>query len=68
MNTVTIEVRTLAETLDDVVEARSTLTPSEPRISFETLERADRQALGNPESHGRIGTPGAARDRQTRRV
>lgn len=38
MNTVTIEVRTLAETLDDVVEAMETLTPSEPRISFETPE------------------------------
>ena len=38
MNIVTIEVRTLAETLDDVVEAMETLTPSEPRISFETPE------------------------------
>ncbi len=38
MNTVTIEVRTLAETLDDVVEAMETLIPSDPCISFETPE------------------------------
>ncbi|MBP1152631.1 transcriptional regulator [Methylocaldum sp. RMAD-M] len=38
MKTVTIDVRTLADTLSDVAEAMDTLTPSEPRISFETPE------------------------------
>ena len=38
MNMLTIEVRTLAETLDDVAQAMEALTPSEPRISFETPE------------------------------
>ena len=38
MKTVTIDVRTLADTLSDVTEAMDTLTPSEPRISFETPE------------------------------
>ncbi|MVF25047.1 transcriptional regulator [Methylocaldum sp. BRCS4] len=38
MKTVTIDVRTLADTLSDTAEAMDTLTPSEPRISFETPE------------------------------
>ena len=38
MNTVTLEVRSLADTLNDVAAAMETLTPSAPRISFETLE------------------------------
>lgn len=38
MNTVTLEVRSLADTLTDVAAAMETLTPSAPRISFETLE------------------------------
>jgi predicted transcriptional regulator len=38
MKTVTLDVRTLADTLEDVAEAMETLTPSEPRISFETPE------------------------------
>ena len=38
MNTVTLEVRSLADTLADVVTAMETLTPSTPRISFETPE------------------------------
>jgi predicted transcriptional regulator len=38
MKTVTIDVRTLADTLSDVAEAMDTRTPSEPRISFETPE------------------------------
>lgn len=38
MKTVTIDVRTLTDTLSDVAEAMDTLTPSEPRISFETPE------------------------------
>ena len=37
MNTVTLEVRSLADTLTDVAVAMETLTPSAPRISFETL-------------------------------
>ena len=37
MNTVTLEVRSLADTLTDVAAAMETLTPSAPRISFETL-------------------------------
>ena len=38
MNTVTLEVRRLADTLADVAAAMETLTPSAPRISFETPE------------------------------
>ncbi len=38
MNMVTLEVRSLADTLTDVAAAMETLTPSAPRISFETLE------------------------------
>lgn len=38
MNMVTIEVRTLSESLADVAQAMEILTPSEPRISFETPE------------------------------
>lgn len=38
MNTVTLEVRSLADTLADVAAAMETLTPSAPRISFETPE------------------------------
>ena len=38
MSVLTIEVRTLAETLDDVAQAMETVTPSEPRVSFETPE------------------------------
>ena len=38
MNTVTLEVRSLADTLADVATAMETLTPSAPRISFETSE------------------------------
>ena len=38
MNTVTLEVRSLADTLNDVAAEMETLTPSTPRISFETLE------------------------------
>lgn len=34
----TLEVRSLADTLTDVAAAMETLTPSAPRISFETLE------------------------------
>lgn len=38
MNTVTLDVRGLADTLADVAEAMETLKPSAPRISFETPE------------------------------
>jgi len=38
MKTVTLDVRTLADTLSDAVTAMETLTPTEPRISFETPE------------------------------
>jgi predicted transcriptional regulator len=38
MKTVTIDVQALTDTLSDVAEAMDTLTPSEPRISFETPE------------------------------
>ncbi|MHB1580356.1 MAG: HVO_A0114 family putative DNA-binding protein [Acidithiobacillus sp.] len=38
MSVLTIEVRTLAETLDDVAQAMENLAPSEPRVSFETPE------------------------------
>ncbi len=38
MNTVTLEVRSLADTLADVAATMETLTPSSPRISFETSE------------------------------
>ena len=38
MNTVTLDVRTLADTLDDVAQAMEELAPSRPRISFETPE------------------------------
>lgn len=38
MKTVTLDVRTLADTLSDAAEAMESLTPSEPRISFETPE------------------------------
>ncbi len=38
MNTLTIDVRTLADTLADTAEAMETLTPRPPRISFETPE------------------------------
>ena len=34
MNTVTLDVRSLADTLSDAAEAMETLIPSEPRISF----------------------------------
>jgi predicted transcriptional regulator len=38
MKTVTIDVRTLADTLSDAAAAMESLAPSEPRISFETPE------------------------------
>ena len=38
MKTVTLDVRTLADTLSDAVTAMETLTPTESRISFETPE------------------------------
>jgi predicted transcriptional regulator len=38
MNTVIIDVRPLTDTLADAVQAMETLTPSAPRISFETPE------------------------------
>jgi len=38
MKTVTLDVRTLADALSDAAAAMETLTPSESRISFETLE------------------------------
>ena len=38
MKTVTLDMRTLADTLSDAVTAMETLTPTEPRISFETPE------------------------------
>lgn len=38
MNTVTIDVRTLSGTLSDIAFAMENLSPSEPRISFETPE------------------------------
>ena len=38
MNTVILDVQTLADTLSDAATAMETLTPSEPRISFETPE------------------------------
>ena len=38
MKTVILDVRTLADTLSDAVTAMETLTPTEPRISFETPE------------------------------
>jgi predicted transcriptional regulator len=38
MNTVTLDVRTLVDTLSDAATAMETLTPTEPRISFETPE------------------------------
>lgn len=38
MNMVTIDVRPLGETLADIAQAMETLTPSEPRISFESPE------------------------------
>ena len=38
MKTVTLDVRTLADTLSDAAMAMETLTPTEPRISFETPE------------------------------
>ena len=38
MKTVILDVRTLADTLSDAATAMETLTPTEPRISFETNE------------------------------
>ncbi|MFZ4703044.1 MAG: hypothetical protein ACOYMG_23610 [Candidatus Methylumidiphilus sp.] len=38
MNTVTLEVRTLSDTLSDAATAMETLIPTGPRISFETPE------------------------------
>ena len=38
MNMVTLDVRPLGETLADIAQAMETLTPSEPRISFESPE------------------------------
>ncbi len=38
MSTVTIDVGSLPDTLEDVARAMETLSPSEPRISFESPE------------------------------
>jgi predicted transcriptional regulator len=38
MKTVILDVRTLSDTLSDAATAMETLTPTEPRISFDTPE------------------------------